>query len=232
MQIVQYDYSGSASQLWTFVDAGSGYYYIQNVGDGKVMDVNSKSTADSASIDIYQNNGGTNQQFQRISTNGAYMIENKNSGKAFDISGAVTTNGGILIQYAASGSNNQLFTLTAVSSGNTSSGAASSGNTSSGAASSGTSSSGSSSSSTSGFQQLNQSQIIAAMGAGWNLGNSLESNNNGTSDETAWGYPAVTQSLIDSVKKAGFKSIRIPVSYLSQIGSAPNYTIDSACWHE
>ncbi len=77
--------------------------------------------------------------------------------------------------------------------------------------------------------QLNASQIVTDMGAGWNLGNQLEANANGVPSETAWGNPTVTQALIDKVKAAGFKTIRIPVSYLGNIGSAPNYTV-SAAW--
>lgn len=76
--------------------------------------------------------------------------------------------------------------------------------------------------------QLNASQIVADMGAGWNLGNQLEANSNGYPSETAWGQPMVTQALIDKVKAAGFKTIRIPVSYLKNIGAGPNYTVDSA----
>mgnify|MGYP004663394975 CR=1 FL=1 len=78
------------------------------------------------------------------------------------------------------------------------------------------------------FQDLNQSQITEAMGAGWNLGNQLEASKDGTPIETAYGNPVVSESLIKAVKKAGFRSIRIPVSYLSKIGSEPDYTIDSA----
>ncbi|MFI5933811.1 cellulase family glycosylhydrolase [Actinoplanes sp. NPDC051494] len=73
------------------------------------------------------------------------------------------------------------------------------------------------------------SQLVADMGAGWNLGNSLEASNNGIPSETAWGNPVVTQALINRVKAAGFKTIRIPVSYLGTIGAAPNYTV-SAAW--
>jgi aryl-phospho-beta-D-glucosidase BglC (GH1 family) len=72
------------------------------------------------------------------------------------------------------------------------------------------------------------SQIVADMGAGWNLGNQLEANANGVPSETAWGQPAVTQALIDKVKAAGFKTIRIPVSYLNYIGPGPDYTVDAA----
>jgi endoglucanase len=76
--------------------------------------------------------------------------------------------------------------------------------------------------------QVNASQLVADMGAGWNLGNQLEANINGIPSETGWGNPAVTQALIDRVKAAGFKTIRIPVSYLGHIGSSPNYTINSS----
>lgn len=77
--------------------------------------------------------------------------------------------------------------------------------------------------------QRDASQLVAGMGAGWNLGNSLEANSNGVPSETAWGNPVVTQALVDRVKAAGFKTIRIPVSYLGNIGAGPNYTI-SASW--
>jgi endoglucanase len=76
--------------------------------------------------------------------------------------------------------------------------------------------------------QLNASQLVADMGAGWNLGNTLEANNNGIPSETAWGNPVVTQALIDRVRASGFKTIRIPVSYLGHIGAGPNYTVNAA----
>ncbi|URZ07664.1 cellulase family glycosylhydrolase [Clostridium felsineum] len=77
------------------------------------------------------------------------------------------------------------------------------------------------------FNQLNNNQIVTSMGAGWNLGNQLEAILNQTPGETNWGNPVITKALIQEVKKAGFKTIRIPVGYLSKIGSAPNYTVDS-----
>ncbi|WP_211341523.1 cellulase family glycosylhydrolase [Myceligenerans xiligouense] len=76
--------------------------------------------------------------------------------------------------------------------------------------------------------QLDASQVVADMGAGWNLGNSLEATVGGYPSETAWNNPTVTQALIDSVRAAGFRTIRIPVSYLNHIGPGPDHTIDSA----
>ena len=78
------------------------------------------------------------------------------------------------------------------------------------------------------FNDLSQSQIVEAMGAGWNLGNQLEAAQNGVPSETAWSNPVIKKELIHTVKEAGFNSIRIPVSYLSKIGAGPDYTIDSA----
>lgn len=78
------------------------------------------------------------------------------------------------------------------------------------------------------FEDLNQNQIVEAMGAGWNLGNALEATIDGIPSETAWGNPVITQNMVQAIAYAGFKSIRIPVSYLNYIGSAPNYTINQA----
>ncbi len=78
------------------------------------------------------------------------------------------------------------------------------------------------------FNQLNQSQIVSEMGAGWNLGNQLEASIDGMPGEEAWGNPKITQALITKIKSLGFKTIRIPISYLKKIGAAPNYTVDAA----
>src|SRR5215510_4874065 len=52
-------------------------------------------------------------------------------------------------------------------------------------------------------------QVASQINLGWNLGNTLEA----ICGETAWGNPVVNQTLINSVKAAGFNAIRIPVSW-------------------
>lgn len=49
----------------------------------------------------------------------------------------------------------------------------------------------------------------------------------GPGNETAWGNPAVTQQLINSIKAAGFDTIRIPVAW-SVFTDSASYTIDPA----
>lgn len=61
----------------------------------------------------------------------------------------------------------------------------------------------------SGMRDLSSLQLSGLMGTGWNLGNALEA----IGGETAWGNPATTQVLMTAVKAAGFKTVRIPVSW-------------------
>jgi aryl-phospho-beta-D-glucosidase BglC (GH1 family) len=63
---------------------------------------------------------------------------------------------------------------------------------------------------TSVFSQLPTAQQVAGqMKVGWNMGNTLEA----ICGETAWGGAYTTQKLIDSVKAAGFNTIRIPAAW-------------------
>ncbi len=78
------------------------------------------------------------------------------------------------------------------------------------------------------WDELNANEITSAMGLGWNLGNQLEASNAGIPSETAWGNPVITEDLLKAVKAEGFSTVRIPVSYLSMIGAAPDYTVDAA----
>ncbi len=62
---------------------------------------------------------------------------------------------------------------------------------------------------TPGMRDLTSTQLAAQMGLGWNLGNALEA----IGGETAWGNARTTQALIDAVRAAGFRNIRIPVAW-------------------
>lgn len=66
------------------------------------------------------------------------------------------------------------------------------------------------------------------LGMGWNLGNNLDAHADGISNETCWGNPAATQKLFTALKNVGFKSVRIPVTWMGHIGKAPGYHIDKS----
>jgi endoglucanase len=70
-------------------------------------------------------------------------------------------------------------------------------------------------------------ELLAKLRLGWNLGNSLDV----PSGETAWGNPRVTPELFVTIAKAGFKLVRIPVTWAQHLGPAPGYSIDTS-WLE
>ncbi len=74
-----------------------------------------------------------------------------------------------------------------------------------------------------GMRDLSSLQLSRLMGAGWNLGNSLEA----TGGETAWGNPLVTQKMLDAARAAGFKTVRIPVAWKQYADADDNI---SAAW--
>jgi len=73
------------------------------------------------------------------------------------------------------------------------------------------------------MRDLTSLQLSKLMSPGWNVGNSLEAING----ETAWGNPLVNQALMNGVKAAGFKTVRIPVSWKQYADANDNI---SASW--
>ena len=87
------------------------------------------------------------------------------------------------------------------------------------------------------MRDMTSQEVVSDMGLGWNLGNTFDSYNydktTGTIQsispqyvETTWGNPTVTKELIQAVKAEGFKTIRIPVTWMNCIDSSNN--IDAA----
>lgn len=78
------------------------------------------------------------------------------------------------------------------------------------------------SSSSSSFKDAQE--LVSNISIGWNLGNTLDCYNctwlsNKLDCETAWNNPKTTKAMIDTVKKAGFNAVRIPVSWGDHIDS-------------
>lgn len=82
--------------------------------------------------------------------------------------------------------------------------------------------------------------MASKLGLGWNMGNHFDAFINYTDpknpnpkflfpDETCWGNDPCTRATMTAVSAAGFKTIRIPITWLRMIGDAPEYKID-ATW--
>ncbi|KAH0352254.1 endoglucanase B, partial [Aureobasidium melanogenum] len=75
------------------------------------------------------------------------------------------------------------------------------------------------------FSRISAQTWVNGMNPGWNLGNTLD----GIPDEGDWGNPPVVPTTFDDVKKAGFKGVRLPVTWTYHFDTeAPDYTVNPA----
>jgi len=73
------------------------------------------------------------------------------------------------------------------------------------------------------IRDMSSSDLVAEMGVGWNLGNSLDVE---STDKTDWGNPLPSQQIIDRVYTMGFRTLRVPVTWSYHQQSTAPYTID------
>ncbi|UII24605.1 glycoside hydrolase family 5 protein [Fulvivirga maritima] len=80
-----------------------------------------------------------------------------------------------------------------------------------------------------GMRNLTSVEFTDLMGIGWNVGNSLEAiylnGDQLSGNETSWGNPVINRQLIDSVKAAGFTTVRIPVSWSHMLADENTFEI-------
>lgn len=111
---------GTIHDIWKLIDAGDGYYYLVSaVGDGGsyVLDIAGQKTANGTNADIYQYNGGKNQQFMfTMNPDGSYKIRTRVSDRksAVEVADASTSNGANVQQWEINGHDCQNWILEAV----------------------------------------------------------------------------------------------------------------------
>ncbi|MGL1958457.1 MAG: cellulase family glycosylhydrolase [Colwellia sp.] len=79
------------------------------------------------------------------------------------------------------------------------------------------------------MRDIKSTDFTDLMGVGFNIGNSLDAITveiecKVIECETQWGNPLITKALVDAIKAAGFKSIRLPVAW-SQFSDEANFVI-------
>ncbi|KAB5596140.1 Glycoside hydrolase family 5 protein [Ceratobasidium theobromae] len=76
------------------------------------------------------------------------------------------------------------------------------------------------------FTPLSANQTFSRMIPGWNLGNTLDA----LPTEGSWNNPPVQNVTFSQIYAEGFRSVRIPITFVNHfVSDAPNYTID-ATW--
>lgn len=103
-----------SSQLWKFTRNSNGYYTIQNVSTGLMMDVREAKDVNGARIQLWDSNTSAAQQFYIMNFNGSYRIVSNCSSnlKGVDIYGGDFVDGTIINLYSADRIDNNAQTLT------------------------------------------------------------------------------------------------------------------------
>jgi hypothetical protein len=110
--IVQYSYSGSSNEKWTFTPTSNGYYQMVSVLSGKDAVVQGASTANGAKIVQWTFGSSGDDQWQPVmNTNGTYTFYNLNSGKSLEDPGSSTSKNTQMDQYSFDGGANQEWNL-------------------------------------------------------------------------------------------------------------------------
>jgi endoglucanase len=80
-------------------------------------------------------------------------------------------------------------------------------------------------------RDISSLDLVDELVIGWNLGNTFDAHSATLKDptpekqETLWGNPVTTKAMIDTLKDAGFNTIRVPVTWYPMTGEAPDYEI-------
>ncbi|KAI1832375.1 hypothetical protein DTO013E5_6175 [Penicillium roqueforti] len=75
------------------------------------------------------------------------------------------------------------------------------------------------------FSTISAAEFVSNLHPGWNLGNNLDA----VPDEGSWNNMPVVASTVDTIKDAGFRSVRLPVTWAYHFtGGSPNWTVDPA----
>ncbi len=220
--------SGTDAQKWYLTNVSNGYVTLTNRLGNIMLDVANGESDNGSNIGTYQAYGGNAQQFvvQATGSNGVYTIGTKTTtgSKVLDVYEKKTADGTNVVQWAYNGNGNQQWQFEKV-------------DQSSQPQPSDPEPSNpdpydqpSEQPSGNGSTDKTATEVVSDMTVGWNIGNSLDSFGQKdsypytVSNETYWGNPKTTKALIDEVAKAGFNTIRIPVSW-GQYTTGSNYQI-------
>ncbi len=67
------------------------------------------------------------------------------------------------------------------------------------------------------FRNITVDEMVAEMGAGWNLGNTMDGHTGFTPNETLWQSVETSKKLIKSIHDMGFNTVRVPVTWGNMI---------------
>ncbi|MBD0778977.1 RICIN domain-containing protein [Maribacter sp. ANRC-HE7] len=110
--VLQYELNHKDSQKFRLLNAGNGYYYIQNLGSNLVLDVEGGNASAPTNVWQYPKNGTDAQKWQLIDAgSGNYYIRSKLGDLNLDVEGGLKDNGTNIRVAATKGGPAQQFKL-------------------------------------------------------------------------------------------------------------------------
>lgn len=98
--------TGAGAHSWS----ASVYFRVQNQNSGKVLGVSNMSTADSAQVVQFADNGTADHLWTLIDNgDGYFRVQNKNSGKVLGVSNMSTSDSANVVQFADNGTADHLW---------------------------------------------------------------------------------------------------------------------------
>jgi hypothetical protein len=111
LRITSFPTVSASGTLWTAPNTGA-WLRIRNSNSGKVLAVANMSTADSADVVQYDDNGTADHLWQLIDNgDGHVRIRNNNSGKVLGVAGMSTADSAQVVQFDDTGTADHLWTL-------------------------------------------------------------------------------------------------------------------------
>ena len=90
----------------------SGWWLLQNLNSGLFMGVSNMSTADSADVVQFENNGTADHLWRLLPGGGPWFrIQNRNSGLVLGVAGMSTADPAQVVQYADTGTADHLWRI-------------------------------------------------------------------------------------------------------------------------
>ncbi|NUR30066.1 MAG: hypothetical protein HOV83_30155, partial [Catenulispora sp.] len=111
LRITAFPTTSASGTPWT-PGGGGAWFRLRNLNSGKVMGVAGMSTADSANVVQYDDNGTADHLWQLIDNgDGNVRIRNRNSGKVLAVNNMSTANSAPVQQFADNGTVDHVWTL-------------------------------------------------------------------------------------------------------------------------
>ena len=111
-EIIQWPFSGTGNEVWTFIPTSNGYYQINNIQSGLDLAVQNASTAEQAKIVQWSFGSTRDDQWKpELNSDGSYTLYNLKSGLALDDPSGSASQGTQFDQWPTDGETNQEFDL-------------------------------------------------------------------------------------------------------------------------